>query len=192
MTWPISFIHEPEQRKTYNITSHITTTATTHFTLGIKCSRTRVFSVHPNKLGTLATKSTHKLFTFKNDPFCPEYKTAIHPLLLWMKVYAYIRASSWDYGTYHIGDQRWLRRPCASAQSRQSLRCSHTWSIEVDEGSNQNSDIYRHWMAVHARLKEEFMEDEKCHNLMRWLILELQHNKTSKMTCVPSLISLHS
>ena len=24
-------------------------------------------------------------------------------------------------------------------------------------------------MAVHARLKNEFTEDEKCHNLMRWL-----------------------
>ena len=28
--------------------------------------------------------------------------------------------------TYHIGDQRRLRRACASAQSRQSLCCSHT------------------------------------------------------------------
>ena len=31
---------------------------------------------------------------------------------------------SWYYGTYHIGDQRRLRRACASAQSRQSHRCS--------------------------------------------------------------------
>ena len=31
-----------------------------------------------------------------------------------------------SYGTYHIGDQGRLRRACASAQSRQSLRCSHT------------------------------------------------------------------
>ena len=46
-----------------------------------------------------------------------------------------IWASSWDYGN-HIGDQRRLRRACASAQSRQSLRCSHTWSMEVDEGSD--------------------------------------------------------
>ena len=50
-----------------------------------------------------------------------------------------IWASSWDYGTYHIGGQRSLRRACASAQSRQSLRCSHTWSMEVDEGSYQKS-----------------------------------------------------
>ena len=56
---------------------------------------------------------------------------------------------------------------CASAQSRQSLRCSHTWSMEVDEGSDQKSDIYRHCMNV--RLKNEFTEDEKCHNFMRWL-----------------------
>ena len=34
--------------------------------------------------------------------------------------------------------QRRLRRACASAQSRQGLLCSHTWSMEVDEGSDQN------------------------------------------------------
>ena len=47
-----------------------------------------------------------------------------------------------DYGSYryHIGDQRSLRRACGSAQSHQSLRCSHTWSMEEDEGSNQKSD----------------------------------------------------
>ena len=50
-------------------------------------------------------------------------------------------ASSWDYGTYQIGDQRRPRRACASAQSRQSLRCSHTWSMEADEESDQKSDI---------------------------------------------------
>ena len=43
--------------------------------------------------------------------------------------------------------------------------------MEVDEGSDQTSDIYPYWMAAHARLKNEFKEDEKCHNLMRWLIL---------------------
>ena len=44
--------------------------------------------------------------------------------------------SSWDYCTYHIGDQRRLRRACASAQSRQSLRCSHTWSMEIKKINN--------------------------------------------------------
>ena len=32
--------------------------------------------------------------------------------------------------------KRKLRRACASEQTRQSLRCSHTWSTEVDEGSD--------------------------------------------------------
>ena len=38
--------------------------------------------------------------------------------------------------------------------------------MEIDEGSDQISD---HWMAVQARLKNEFMEDEKCHYIVRWL-----------------------
>ena len=48
--------------------------------------------------------------------------------------YTSIWDSSWDYGTYHIGDQRRLRRALASVQSRQSLCCSRsqTWSMEVD------------------------------------------------------------
>ena len=39
-----------------------------------------------------------------------------------------IWAGSWDYGAYHIGDQRRLRRACA-------LRW---WSMAVDDGSDQN------------------------------------------------------
>ena len=69
----------------------------------------------------------------------------------------------------HIGDQRRLRRACASAQSHQSLRCSHTWGMEVDEGSDQTSDIQPHWMAAYARLKNEFTEDEKYHNQIMFL-----------------------
>ena len=42
--------------------------------------------------------------------------------------------------------------------------------MEVDEGSDQNSDIMPHWMAAYARLKNEFTDDEKYHNLMAWLI----------------------
>ena len=59
--------------------------------------------------------------------------TSTHFIITW--------SSSWDYGTYHIGDQRRLRRACPAAQSRQSLCCLHTWSMEVDEGSDRKSDI---------------------------------------------------
>ena len=41
--------------------------------------------------------------------------------------------------------------------------------MEVDKGSDQKSDIQPHWMAAHARLKNEFTENEKCHYLMTWL-----------------------
>ena len=81
-----------------------------------------------------------------------------------------IGVSSWDYDSYHIGDQRRLRRACASAQSRQSFHCSHTGSMEVDEGSDKKSDIFPHWMAALVRLKNDFTEDEKNHNLVSWLI----------------------
>ena len=29
-----------------------------------------------------------------------------------------------------------------------------------------------HWIAAHARLKNEFTEDEKCHKIMSWLIFQ--------------------
>ena len=41
--------------------------------------------------------------------------------------------------------------------------------MEVDKGYDQTSDIHPHWMAAHARLKNESTEDEKYHNLMSWL-----------------------
>ena len=49
-----------------------------------------------------------------------------------------IWASSWDNGTYHQATSKGSGEP---AQFRQSLRCSHTWSMEVDKGSDQKSDI---------------------------------------------------
>ena len=78
--------------------------------------------------------------------------------------------SSWDFGTYHTGDQRRLRRACISAQSRQSLRCSHTWSMEVNEGSDQN---IRHLAPLDgcACAFEEWVYGGRkvYHNLMSWL-----------------------
>ena len=42
--------------------------------------------------------------------------------------------------------------------------------MEVDEGSDQKSDIWPHWMVGHAYLKNEFTEDKKFQNLTSWLI----------------------
>ena len=58
--------------------------------------------------------------------------------------------SSLGYSIYHIGDQRRLRQACASTQSCQSLRWSYTWSMEVDEGSDQNlTSSSTGWLCMH-------------------------------------------
>ena len=51
------------------------------------------------------------------------------------------------------------RRPAKAQESLRICTISHTWSMEVDKGSNQKSDIKPHWMAAHGRLKNEVMED---------------------------------
>ena len=47
-----------------------------------------------------------------------------------------------DFGTGHTGEQQRIRRACAYAQSRQSLRCSHTQSMDAAEDSDKNVDLY--------------------------------------------------
>ena len=80
--------------------------------------------------------------------------------------------------------------------------------MKEDEGSDETSDIYPHWIAAFSRLKNGFTEDEKYDNLMRWIIsfcptrhgavnqknregghlmtTELPHDKTNKVACAPS------
>ena len=52
-----------------------------------------------------------------------------------------IRASARDFGTYRFTEQRRLWWVCAYAQTRHSLPCLHTQSMDVDEGSGQNLDF---------------------------------------------------
>ena len=40
------------------------------------------------------------------------------------------------------------------AQTRQSLRCSHTQSRDVDESSDQNLDLELHWIRQHERFAQ--------------------------------------
>ena len=58
-------------------------------------------------------------------------------------------ACSWDYGTDHIGDQRRLRRACASAQSRQSMRfrTHEVWKLTKDATKKQTSSPSR-WLRM--------------------------------------------
>ena len=47
-------------------------------------------------------------------------------------------ASSWDYDTYHIGDQQRLRWACAVSLEPSLFT---QWSMEIDEGSDEKPDI---------------------------------------------------
>ena len=50
------------------------------------------------------------------------------------------------------------------------------------KGPTKNQTSSPHWMAVHAHLMNVFTEDEKCHNLMRWLncvFFFLEHHKAA-------------
>ena len=70
-------------------------------------------------------------------------------------------SSSSEKGTYRICEQQRLRQACAYAQSHQSLRCSLIQYREVEEASDKVLEILLHWIAAHARLKEQ-----KTHNTM--------------------------
>ena len=52
----------------------------------------------------------------------------------------YIWAASSEFGTYRLCEQRRFRRACASAQSRQNLRCSLIQAVSQEEPSDRKPD----------------------------------------------------
>ena len=61
--------------------------------------------------------------------------------------------ASSEFGTYHLCEQRRFRRACASAQSRQNLRCWLIQAVSQEEPSDRKPDPWPLWMAGHAQLK---------------------------------------
>ena len=61
--------------------------------------------------------------------------------------------ASSEFGTYRLCEQRRFRRACASAQSRQNLRCSLIEAVSQEEPSDRKPDPWPLWMAGHAQLK---------------------------------------
>ena len=66
---------------------------------------------------------------------------------------ALIWTASSEFGTYRLCEQRRFRRACASAQSRQNLRCSLIQAVSQEEPSDRKPDPWPLWMAGHAQLK---------------------------------------
>ena len=71
------------------------------------------------------------------------------------------RAPSSEFGTYRLCEQQRFRRACASAQSRQNLRCSLIQAVSQEEPSDRKQDPWPLWMAGHAQLKFVMTECSK-------------------------------
>ena len=83
----------------------------------------------------------------------------------------YIWTASSEFGTYRMCEQRRFRRACASAQSRQNLRCSLIQALSQEEPSVRKPDPLPLWMAGHAQLKFVMTECLKTQIRLTGLIL---------------------
>ena len=73
----------------------------------------------------------------------------------------FVWTASSEFGTYRLCEQRRFRRACASAQSRQNLRCSLIQAVSQEEPSDRKPDPWPLWMAGHAQLKFVMTECSK-------------------------------
>ena len=92
-----------------------------------------------------------------------------------------------EFGTYRLCEQRRFRRACASAQSRQNLRCSLIQAVSQEEPSVRKPDPWPLWMAGHAQLKFVMTECSKTQIRFtgpKWYVA--QHYKTNQVVCAPS------
>ena len=62
---------------------------------------------------------------------------------------------------YASSEHRRFRRACASAQSRQNLRCSLIQAVSQEEPSDRKPDPWPLWMAGHTQLKFVMTECSK-------------------------------
>ena len=72
-----------------------------------------------------------------------------------------IWAAPSEFGTYRLCEQRRFRRACASAQSRQNLRCSLIQAVSQEEPSDRKPYPWPLWMTRHAQLKFVMTECSK-------------------------------
>ena len=91
------------------------------------------------------------------------------------RIYLFMgRSMTYNFDAYRIGEQRWIRRVCAYAQSRQSLRCSHTQSLDEAKGSdlilNLASLDTSAWTFISASICDKYQ------NLVCWKAFNITYN----------------
>ena len=103
--------------------------------------------------------------------------------------------ASSEFGTYRLCEQRRFRWACASAQSRQNLRCSLIQAVSQEEPSDRKPDPWPLWMAEHAQLKFVMTECSKTQIRLtrpKWLIIFKTYNNYSNMHTLGIVSSLSS
>ena len=107
---------------------------------------------------SLAKKHFWYFFTSENNTF---WNMHVISSIFFCISFICIWAASSEFGTYRLCEQRRLRRACASAQSRQNLRCSLIQAMNQEETSDRKPDPWPLWMAGHAQLKFVMTECSK-------------------------------
>ena len=99
-----------------------------------------------------------------------------------------------EFGTYRLCEQRRFRRACASAQSRQNLRCSLIQAVSQEEPSDRKPDPWPLWMAGHAQLKFVMTECSKTQiRLARltWRSSMMHYRQFMVPPCLSVLMTVH-
>ena len=77
------------------------------------------------------------------DELAEEFRMTLHSVL-WHYCWCIFTEFNWtassEFGTYRLCEQRRFRRACASAQSRQNLRCSLIQALSQEEPSDRKPD----------------------------------------------------
>ena len=123
------------------------------------------------KENTIVSAPDHCLFVYfsqSTKASLMDVLYTLHRLLL----EHFIWTASSEFGTYQLCEQRRFRRACASAQSRQNLRCSLIQAVSQEEPSDRKSDPWPLWMARHAQLKFVMTECSKTQIRLTGLILK--------------------
>ena len=99
----------------------------------------------------------------EQDPPLPPWEGLINRSHLCRIRRKIVWTASSEFGTYSLCEQRRFRRACASAQSRQNLRCSLIQAVSQEEPSDRKPDPWPLWMSGHAQLKFVMTECSKTH-----------------------------
>ena len=102
---------------------------------------------------------TRKCLTLRPNLCFASGRSTINVLFHLMK--NIIWAAPSEFGTYRLCEQRRFRPACASALSRQNLRCSLIQAVSQEEPSDRKPDPWLLWMAGHAQLKFVLTECSK-------------------------------